>query len=93
MAVLQGKGSEVSTVLQGPLDYMEQSLSEGNTPYLTGVQHQHPCLASARPIFQCQFSYPCTDRHTHSKKAGSGYILFQQVKNASCLFGSSAELN
>ncbi|XP_074498772.1 methionine--tRNA ligase, cytoplasmic isoform X2 [Sebastes fasciatus] len=36
MAVLQGKGSEVSKVLQGPLNYLEQSLSKGNTPYLTG---------------------------------------------------------
>ncbi|XP_076596184.1 methionine--tRNA ligase, cytoplasmic isoform X2 [Chaetodon auriga] len=36
MAVLQGKGSEVSTVLQGPLNYLDQSLSKGNTPYLTG---------------------------------------------------------
>ncbi|XP_040015475.1 methionine--tRNA ligase, cytoplasmic isoform X1 [Xiphias gladius] len=36
MAVLQGKGSEVSKVLQGPLNYLDQSLSKGNTPYLTG---------------------------------------------------------
>ncbi|KAM3620931.1 uncharacterized protein V6R79_003820 [Siganus canaliculatus] len=36
MAVLQGKGAEVSGVLQGPLNYLDQSLSKGNTPYLTG---------------------------------------------------------
>ncbi|XP_056251398.1 methionine--tRNA ligase, cytoplasmic isoform X1 [Seriola aureovittata] len=36
MAVLQGKGSQVSNVLQGPLNYLDQSLSKGNTPYLTG---------------------------------------------------------
>ncbi|XP_070814645.1 methionine--tRNA ligase, cytoplasmic isoform X2 [Chaetodon trifascialis] len=36
MAVLQGKGSEVAAVLQGPLNYLDQSLSKGNTPYLTG---------------------------------------------------------
>lgn len=36
MAVLQGKGSEVSKVLQGSLNYLEKSLSKGNTPYLTG---------------------------------------------------------
>ncbi|XP_074525599.1 methionine--tRNA ligase, cytoplasmic isoform X2 [Halichoeres trimaculatus] len=36
MAVLQGKGSEVSKVLQGSLNYLEQSLSKRNTPYLTG---------------------------------------------------------
>ncbi|TMS19113.1 Methionine--tRNA ligase, cytoplasmic [Larimichthys crocea] len=36
MAVLQGKGSEVSKVLQGPLNYLDQSLSKKNTPYLTG---------------------------------------------------------
>uniref|UniRef100_A0A8D0A3L8 Methionine--tRNA ligase, cytoplasmic n=1 Tax=Sander lucioperca TaxID=283035 RepID=A0A8D0A3L8_SANLU len=54
MAVLHGKGSEVSKVLQGPLNYLEQSLSKGNTPYLTGVQHQH--LATALPIFHCPFS-------------------------------------
>ncbi|XP_020492406.1 methionine--tRNA ligase, cytoplasmic isoform X1 [Labrus bergylta] len=36
MAVLQGKGSDVSKVLQGPLNYLEQSLSKGNLPYLTG---------------------------------------------------------
>ncbi|XP_075966818.1 methionine--tRNA ligase, cytoplasmic isoform X1 [Anarhichas minor] len=36
LAVLQGKGSEVSKVLRGPLNYMEQSLSKGNMPYLTG---------------------------------------------------------
>lgn len=39
MAVLLGKGSEVSSVLQGPLNYLDQSLSKGNTPYLTGVQY------------------------------------------------------
>ncbi|XP_023138691.1 methionine--tRNA ligase, cytoplasmic isoform X1 [Amphiprion ocellaris] len=36
MAVLQGKGSEVSTVLQGPLKFLDQSLSKGGMPYLTG---------------------------------------------------------
>ncbi|XP_067442961.1 methionine--tRNA ligase, cytoplasmic isoform X1 [Thunnus thynnus] len=36
MAVLQGKGSEVPKVLQGPLNYLDQSLSKGTTPYLTG---------------------------------------------------------
>ncbi|XP_073323866.1 methionine--tRNA ligase, cytoplasmic [Pagrus major] len=36
IAVLQGKGSEVFKVLQGPLNYLDQSLSKGNTPYLTG---------------------------------------------------------
>ncbi|KAG7244818.1 hypothetical protein INR49_029837 [Caranx melampygus] len=36
MAVLQGKGSEVSKVLQGPLNYLDQSLSKRNMPYLTG---------------------------------------------------------
>ncbi|KAK2861889.1 hypothetical protein Q5P01_001422 [Channa striata] len=36
MAVLQGKGSEVYKVLQGPLNFLDQSLSKGNTPYLTG---------------------------------------------------------
>lgn len=41
MAVLQGKGSEVSKVLQGPLNYLDQSLSKGNMPYLTGVQYQN----------------------------------------------------
>ncbi|CAJ1050404.1 methionine--tRNA ligase%2C cytoplasmic isoform X1 [Xyrichtys novacula] len=35
-AVLQGKGSEVSQVLKGSLNHLEQSLSKGNTPYLTG---------------------------------------------------------
>ncbi|XP_028261747.1 methionine--tRNA ligase, cytoplasmic isoform X2 [Parambassis ranga] len=36
MAVLQGKGAEVSTVLQGPLNVLDQSLSKGTVPYLTG---------------------------------------------------------
>uniref|UniRef100_A0A671Y614 Methionine--tRNA ligase, cytoplasmic n=1 Tax=Sparus aurata TaxID=8175 RepID=A0A671Y614_SPAAU len=36
IAVVQGKGSEVSKVLQGPLNSLDQSLSKGNTPYLTG---------------------------------------------------------
>uniref|UniRef100_A0A3Q3WC68 Methionine--tRNA ligase, cytoplasmic n=1 Tax=Mola mola TaxID=94237 RepID=A0A3Q3WC68_MOLML len=36
MAVLQGKGSEVSKVLQGPLKHLDQSLIKGNTAYLTG---------------------------------------------------------
>ncbi|XP_067360488.1 methionine--tRNA ligase, cytoplasmic isoform X2 [Channa argus] len=36
MAVLQGKGSEAYKVLQGPLNFLDQSLSKGNTPYLTG---------------------------------------------------------
>uniref|UniRef100_A0A671Y7B3 Methionine--tRNA ligase, cytoplasmic n=1 Tax=Sparus aurata TaxID=8175 RepID=A0A671Y7B3_SPAAU len=37
IAVVQGKGSEVSKVLQGPLNSLDQSLSKGNTPYLTGI--------------------------------------------------------
>ncbi|XP_075997267.1 methionine--tRNA ligase, cytoplasmic isoform X2 [Genypterus blacodes] len=36
MAVLQGKGAEVSKIIQGPLNYLDQNLSKGNTPYLTG---------------------------------------------------------
>lgn len=36
MTVLQGKGLEVSKVIQGPLNYLDQSLSKINTPYLTG---------------------------------------------------------
>ncbi|KAM4613422.1 methionine--tRNA ligase, cytoplasmic [Polymixia lowei] len=35
MAVLQGKGAEVSKVLQGPLNYLDQCLSKRTTPYLT----------------------------------------------------------
>lgn len=41
MAVVLEKGSELFKVLQGPLNYLEQSLSKQNTAYLTGVQHQH----------------------------------------------------
>ncbi|XP_029682434.1 methionine--tRNA ligase, cytoplasmic isoform X1 [Takifugu rubripes] len=36
MAVVLEKGSEVSKVLQGPLNYLDQSLSKQNTAYLTG---------------------------------------------------------
>lgn len=36
MAVLQGKGSEASKVIQGPLNYLDQSLNKGKMPYLTG---------------------------------------------------------
>ncbi|XP_037535350.1 methionine--tRNA ligase, cytoplasmic [Nematolebias whitei] len=36
MAVLQGKGSEVSSVLQSPLNFLDQSLSKGNMLYFTG---------------------------------------------------------
>ncbi|XP_026162428.1 methionine--tRNA ligase, cytoplasmic isoform X2 [Mastacembelus armatus] len=36
VAVLQGKGSEVFQVLQGPVNVLDQSLSKGNLPYLTG---------------------------------------------------------
>ncbi|XP_017264025.1 methionine--tRNA ligase, cytoplasmic isoform X2 [Kryptolebias marmoratus] len=36
MAVLQGKGSEASKVLQSPLNVLDQSLSKGNMSYLTG---------------------------------------------------------
>ncbi|XP_041835884.1 methionine--tRNA ligase, cytoplasmic isoform X2 [Melanotaenia boesemani] len=36
MAVLQGKGSEVIQVLKGPLNVLDQNLSKGITPYLTG---------------------------------------------------------
>ncbi|XP_008318853.1 methionine--tRNA ligase, cytoplasmic isoform X2 [Cynoglossus semilaevis] len=36
MAVVQGKGSEVSKVLQAPLNYLDQGLTKGNLPYLTG---------------------------------------------------------
>lgn len=41
MAVVLEKGSEVSKVLQGPLNYLDQSLSKQNTAYLTGVRVQH----------------------------------------------------
>ncbi|XP_019952461.2 methionine--tRNA ligase, cytoplasmic [Paralichthys olivaceus] len=36
MALVQGKASEVSKVLQAPLNYLDQGLTKGNTPYLTG---------------------------------------------------------
>uniref|UniRef100_A0A8C6PFC6 Methionine--tRNA ligase, cytoplasmic n=1 Tax=Nothobranchius furzeri TaxID=105023 RepID=A0A8C6PFC6_NOTFU len=36
MAVVQGKGSEVSRVLQSPLNFLDQSLSKGSMPHLTG---------------------------------------------------------
>ncbi|KAK0148214.1 Methionine--tRNA ligase, cytoplasmic [Merluccius polli] len=35
MAVLQGKATEASKSLQGPLSYLDQCLSKGATPYLT----------------------------------------------------------
>uniref|UniRef100_A0A669EWY5 Methionine--tRNA ligase, cytoplasmic n=1 Tax=Oreochromis niloticus TaxID=8128 RepID=A0A669EWY5_ORENI len=54
MAVLQGKSSEVSKVLQGPINVLEQSLSKRNTPYLTGVQY-HGLLC----IFLCQCMFTC----------------------------------
>lgn len=40
MAVVLEKESEVSKVLQGPLNYLEQNLSKQNTAYLSGVQRQ-----------------------------------------------------
>ncbi|XP_072237935.1 methionine--tRNA ligase, cytoplasmic [Leuresthes tenuis] len=36
MAVLQGKGSEVTQVLKGPLNFLDQSLIKGSLPYLIG---------------------------------------------------------
>ncbi|XP_069003046.1 methionine--tRNA ligase, cytoplasmic isoform X1 [Embiotoca jacksoni] len=36
MAVLQGKGSELSKVLHSPLNLLDQSLSKGSMPFLTG---------------------------------------------------------
>lgn len=36
MAVLQGKTSDVSKIIQGPLNHMDQTLSKGKTTYLTG---------------------------------------------------------
>ncbi|XP_023180935.1 methionine--tRNA ligase, cytoplasmic isoform X1 [Xiphophorus maculatus] len=36
LAVLQGKGSEVPKVLQGPLNVLDQSLVKGSMAYLTG---------------------------------------------------------
>ncbi|CAL1608781.1 unnamed protein product [Knipowitschia caucasica] len=35
-AVLQGRGSEVPKIIQGPLNYLDQNLSKGKTTYLTG---------------------------------------------------------
>ncbi|XP_024125643.1 methionine--tRNA ligase, cytoplasmic [Oryzias melastigma] len=35
-AVLQGKGSDVSQILQSPLNFLDQSLLKGGKPYLTG---------------------------------------------------------
>uniref|UniRef100_A0A8C6PH11 Methionine--tRNA ligase, cytoplasmic n=1 Tax=Nothobranchius furzeri TaxID=105023 RepID=A0A8C6PH11_NOTFU len=40
MAVVQGKGSEVSRVLQSPLNFLDQSLSKGSMPHLTGYKGQ-----------------------------------------------------
>uniref|UniRef100_A0A6Q2ZDR8 Methionine--tRNA ligase, cytoplasmic n=1 Tax=Esox lucius TaxID=8010 RepID=A0A6Q2ZDR8_ESOLU len=37
LAVLQGKGSEASSALQGQLSYLEQSLCKKTTPFLTAV--------------------------------------------------------
>lgn len=42
MAVLQGKESEATKVLAGPLSYLDQSLTKANTAYLTGVQQADP---------------------------------------------------
>lgn len=36
LAVLQGKASDVSKIIQGPLNCLEQTLSKGKTTYLTG---------------------------------------------------------
>ncbi|KAM9758925.1 methionine--tRNA ligase, cytoplasmic isoform 2-T2 [Menidia menidia] len=38
VAVLQGKRSEVTQVLKGPLNFFDQSLSKGNLPYITGEE-------------------------------------------------------
>uniref|UniRef100_A0A671Y634 Methionine--tRNA ligase, cytoplasmic n=1 Tax=Sparus aurata TaxID=8175 RepID=A0A671Y634_SPAAU len=51
IAVVQGKGSEVSKVLQGPLNSLDQSLSKGNTPYLTGV---HCFISAFFPVLYVQ---------------------------------------
>uniref|UniRef100_A0A8C5APP0 Methionine--tRNA ligase, cytoplasmic n=1 Tax=Gadus morhua TaxID=8049 RepID=A0A8C5APP0_GADMO len=39
MAVLQGKATEASKILQGPLSYLDQCLSKGTTPCLTEVNY------------------------------------------------------
>uniref|UniRef100_A0A7N8Y376 Methionine--tRNA ligase, cytoplasmic n=1 Tax=Mastacembelus armatus TaxID=205130 RepID=A0A7N8Y376_9TELE len=58
VAVLQGKGSEVFQVLQGPVNVLDQSLSKGNLPYLTGVQYQNLlfiCLLSEYKFVKAWF--------------------------------------
>lgn len=45
-AVLQGKGSDVSQILQSPLNFLDQSLLKGSKPYLTGVQCHYFLLRS-----------------------------------------------
>lgn len=36
MAVLQGKASDVSKVIEGPLNFLDEALNKGKTTYLTG---------------------------------------------------------
>uniref|UniRef100_A0A672ZNZ4 Methionine--tRNA ligase, cytoplasmic n=1 Tax=Sphaeramia orbicularis TaxID=375764 RepID=A0A672ZNZ4_9TELE len=87
MTVLQGKGSEVSKVIQGPLNYLVQSLSKINTPYLTGVKSQHLflCYLSKFPF---NFSVKCElqrlKTYVYLNKVFSVCFLLYQVKN-SCL--------
>uniref|UniRef100_A0A667XA99 Methionine--tRNA ligase, cytoplasmic n=1 Tax=Myripristis murdjan TaxID=586833 RepID=A0A667XA99_9TELE len=96
VAVLQGKGAEVSKALQGPLNYLDQSLSKRTTPYLTAVCHpsksQHtytPFVAystSYLVIYNCQYHYS----YFNQKDVDSqDYVLTRwskQNKSQVCVF-------
>uniref|UniRef100_A0A665TKW3 Methionine--tRNA ligase, cytoplasmic n=1 Tax=Echeneis naucrates TaxID=173247 RepID=A0A665TKW3_ECHNA len=59
-AVLQGKGSEMSQILQGPLNYLDRSLSKGNTTYIIGsvkswfdrIAAIQSCKSAAQKVMQ-----------------------------------------
>ena len=48
MAVMQGKATEASKILQGPLSYLDQCLSKGTTPCLTEVNYDICACVCAR---------------------------------------------
>lgn len=77
LAVLQGKGSEVPQLLQVPLGYLEQGLSRGKTPYLTGVCRSHVpsgFSASCLTLFLPGLS-ACTLKSSQPK-VSSLFVLF-----------------
>uniref|UniRef100_A0A671PFW5 Methionine--tRNA ligase, cytoplasmic n=1 Tax=Sinocyclocheilus anshuiensis TaxID=1608454 RepID=A0A671PFW5_9TELE len=71
MVALQGKHVEAAAVMKEPLNWLEQSLSKKNTPFLTAVspvhhKHTHLCLCGLRLMLQSLHMVALQGKHVEA---------------------------